>query len=122
MTAGAERRENPRFACDVEVTLTRNDGSQLAARTVDISFSGICVVGEEQVKAASRVDFALKLVWQGGETDSLLLPGQIVWCTPTEGTFQIGARFVKDAMDDGAWRQLDVFLQFLAGELQLPGS
>ena len=119
---GAERRENPRFACDVDVVMERQDGSSCHARTVDISFSGICVLAEEGFRSGSRVNFGLKLVWQGGETDTLVLPGQVVWSTPTRGSHQVGARFLADDMNDRVWQQLDVFLQFLAGELKLPDA
>jgi hypothetical protein len=34
----------------------------------------------------------------------------------------VGARFLADDMTDRVWQQLDVFLQFLAGELKLPDA
>ncbi len=120
MTSGAERRRNPRFACDVDAHVELNDGSRIDARAVDISFTGICLLAEGPVKPGTRVNFALKLVWKGGETDTLGLPGQVMWSAPTRGSHQVGGRFTKDAMGDETWQQLDVFLKFLAGELRLP--
>lgn len=116
--SGSERRASPRFACDVEAQIELPDGSRVEARTVDISFSGICLHAESQVPARAQVNFHLKLIFQWAESDTMSIPGLTVWCTPVEGQFQIGARFDKH-MDSASWTRLDVLLQFLSGDLEL---
>jgi hypothetical protein len=116
--AGSERRASPRFACDVEARIELPDGSHVDARTIDISFSGICLHAESPVPARMNVDFHLKLIFKWAESDTMTVPGITVWCTPVEGLHQIGARF-DNQMDSASWARLDVLLQFLSGDLEL---
>ena len=120
VTTSVERRENPRFSCDVEAEVRLEDGRRLPARTQDISFSGICVVAGEKVPPKTRAIFALRLVMDWAETEPLELPGVVVWCTRTRDGHQVGARFDPQAMGDDAWQRLDVFLRFLMGDLSMP--
>jgi len=120
VTTSVERRENPRFSCDVEAEVRLEDGRRLPARTQDISFSGICVVTGEKVPQKTRATFALRLVMDWAETEPLELPGVVVWCTRTRDGHQVGARFDPQAMGDDAWQRLDVFLRFLMGDLSMP--
>ena len=94
----------------------------LDARTVDISFAGICVTTVAAVQPGKDVDFSLKLLLEGVNADSLQVPGHVVWCTPTEGQFQIGAAFREDELSDSARSGLDVLLRFLSGELEVPSA
>ena len=94
----------------------------LDARTVDISYAGICVTTAASVQPGKTVDFSLKLLLEGVEADSLTVPGKIVWCTPTEGQFQIGAAFSDNELSPGARNGLDVLLRFLSGELEVPNA
>lgn len=92
----------------------------LDTRTVDISFAGICVTAAAAVQPGKSVDFGLKLILEGVNLDSLSVPGRVVWCTPTEGQFQIGACFREDEMREGSRKGLQVLLKFLSGELEVP--
>ena len=95
-------------------------GMMLDARTIDISYAGICVHTAAAVQSGSKVDFSLKLILEGMEADSLVIPGQVIWCTPTEGQFQVGAGFREGDMADSSRNGLDVLLKFLSGELEVP--
>ncbi len=113
-----DRRDARRFACDIEARVELGGGHSFPARTVDVSYSGICVVAEESVPFGAQVTFHVRLVFEQAESDSLAIPGKIVWSTPIEGQHQLGGRFDKN-MDSRSWARLDVLLQFLSGELDL---
>jgi Tfp pilus assembly protein PilZ len=115
-----DRRTNPRFVCDLDARVVVADRSEpLAGRAVDLSFSGVCVDLTEPIAVGTKAVFHLQLVVPEGLTEELPVPGTVVWSTPTRGLMQIGARFHTD-MDDAIWRQLEVLLRILSGELQLP--
>ncbi len=113
-----ERRHNPRFACDLEVALERPKHDPVVGQAVDISYSGLCLHATTPVPVGQLAMFHLRLILEWAESETLVLPGRTVWCTTARGGFQIGARFNK-AMDDECWSRLDVFLQFLSGDLEL---
>jgi hypothetical protein len=115
-----ERRSHPRFACDIEAFVELPDGDKVPARTVDLSFSGICLVAAEHIKPRTPVNFHLRLIFQWAESEGMSIPGEVVWSTEVEGEAQIGARFDKN-MSSVSWTRLDVLLQFLAGEIAQPG-
>jgi Tfp pilus assembly protein PilZ len=94
----------------------------LDARTVDISFAGICVTTAAAVQPGKNVLLSLKLLLEGVNADSLDVPGRVVWCTPTEGQFQIGAAFREAEFSNPARSGLDVLLRFLSGELEVPSA
>lgn len=114
-----ERRAHPRFAYDVEAAVLATGVEPIAARTVDISFSGVCLTTETRVEQGSWVQVELRLIVPGGTSDTLSLPAKIVWCTPTGGEMQVGAKFAPD-MSAVLLARLDVLLQFLSGELDVP--
>lgn len=93
-------------------------GTKITGRTVDLSYSGICVLAEETVPTGELVQFDLRLVLPGAESDTLSVRGTVVWSTPCRGKFQVGARFQRDMTDDQL-RKLDVVLRALSGELDL---
>jgi hypothetical protein len=92
------------------------DGREYEGLAVDISFSGICIHTDELVPPRSVAEFQVWAVLPERETKQITMPGRIVWCTPLEGSIQIGATFDRN-MDNRAWARLDVLLQFLAGNL-----
>jgi Tfp pilus assembly protein PilZ len=116
----SERRAHPRFACDLEAHIATPGGMMLDARTIDISWAGICVTTAAAVQPGNNVDLSLKLILDGMEADSLVIPGKVIWCTPTEGQFQVGAGFREAEMADASRNGLDVLLKFLSGELEVP--
>lgn len=93
------------------------DGREIEGQAADISVSGICVHTHEEVPLRTLVEFQVWAVLPERETAEIVMPGQIVWCTPVEGVIQLGASFDRN-MDNRAWARLDVLLQFLAGSLQ----
>lgn len=111
-----ERRAHERFAVDLRARMVLPDGHVVAAQTIDISFSGICVHAHERVEPRTRIRFHVSVVLPERETAELVLPGRVVWATPVEGVQQLGAAFDRD-MDNYAWARLDLLLQYLAGEL-----
>jgi hypothetical protein len=114
----AERRENPRFACDLAVTIEADGQASSAGRAADISFSGLCMTGESGISPGTQVMMRVSLVLDKAHSDSLPLRGTVVWCTPLRAGFQLGARFDPD-MDDATWTKLDVLIRFLTGELEV---
>lgn len=115
---GSERREHPRFACDVECWLGLEGGRRVEARSIDVSFAGIALVTDEMVKPGTAVDVSLQLKFEWAHSDELVLPATVVWSTPTQGRVQVGARFDPD-MESITWTKLDVLLQALSGDLDL---
>lgn len=101
-----------------EVSVLGDDDRRFEGRTQDISLSGICLYAEESVPAGKPVVFRLKLILDGAHSDAIELSGRVVWCTQTEGQYQLGAAFDRD-LDSVTWTRLDVLLQFLSGELEL---
>lgn len=118
MVPPAERRENPRFACDLEVTVEADGQSSTAGRAADISFSGLCLTAGSGISPGTQVILRVSLVLDRAHSDSLPLRGTVVWCTPLGDRFQLGARFDPD-MDDSTWTKLDILIRFLTGELDL---
>ena len=108
-----ERRAHQRFACDLRARVITSDGHAVEGNAVDISFSGICVHADEPLDPRTLVQFRIWAVLSDRETEEIIVPGKIVWSTPVEGTFQLGAAFDRD-MDNRSWTRLDVFLQMLA--------
>jgi hypothetical protein len=87
-------RRYPRFHVDVQANVRTLDGRKLAARTRDLSRSGICLVTPEDL--ASGAKLSIELVLLLGPTSSsepLPLRARVVWCTAIGGAYQIGAMF-----------------------------
>ncbi len=114
-----ERRAHPRFAYDVEAALLVTGRDPIPARTVDVSFSGICLTTTTAVPRGTWLQIELRLVVPNGTSDTLSVPAKIVWSTPTGGEVQVGAMFAPD-MSAVLMARLDVLLQFLSGELDVP--
>jgi hypothetical protein len=113
-----ERREHPRFACEVDAWIALPEGRRLESRSIDLSFAGVCLLADEGVKPGTTIDVALQLRFEWARSDELVLTATVVWSTPTRGRFQIGARFDPD-MESLTWTKLDVLLQALSGDLDL---
>ena len=116
----SERRVDARFSCDLAATIGTSDGQRFEARAADLSFSGICMHGPQPVPTGTDLTLELRLQMAGGESDRLVLPARLVWCTPTrDGQFQLGARFASD-LSEANWQTLDLLVRVLAGEIELP--
>ena len=114
-------RRHPRFHVDVQANVRTVDGRKLAARTRDLSRSGICLIATEDL--GSGVNLGIELVLLLGPTSSsepLLLRARVVWCTAIGGAYQIGAMFDGISAKEAAF--LDMFLRYLDGTILPAGA
>jgi c-di-GMP-binding flagellar brake protein YcgR len=99
-----ERREDPRFACDLGAEIVIDDGAPATRRVVDISRGGISMVGGEPVAIGTYLTIKLQASSDQG-TEALDIGATIVWCTQTkDGTYQLGAKFDEAKGRDSARR------------------
>jgi PilZ domain len=111
----ASRRLHPRFNVDVKVAVT-SDSANVAARTRDISRSGLCLVSTQPLARDKEIGIELVLTFgEGGLSEPLHILGRVVWCTALFGHFQIGIMFIKIDRDQS--RNLTMFIGFLDGSL-----
>lgn len=122
MSVDSDRRANPRFACDLEAMVETPGSMMLDGRTVDISISGIAVTTAAAVSPGSDVVLHLRLLLESGSSDPLPVPARVVWSTPTEGQYQLGAYFKEEELAPASRSGLEVLLRFLSGELELPNQ
>ncbi len=116
----SERRAHPRFACDLEAMIETEGSMMLDGRTVDISATGIAVTAAAHVRPGNDVILHLRLLLEGVTSDPLPIPARIVWSTPTQGQYQLGAYFRDGEFAPASRKGLEVLLRFLSGELELP--
>jgi hypothetical protein len=111
----SKRRRHPRFAVDVQASVSLAS-RQLSARTRDVSRAGLCLVSLEAIPRGSEIAIELVLTFgEDGMSEPLHVLGEVVWCTPLFGAFQIGVKFVK--VDEEQSRYLNMFIGFLDGSL-----
>jgi hypothetical protein len=112
------RREQRR---SVEVSATVSIGGLgVAARTRDISRSGICLVTETEIPRDTELMIELVLsLGADAFSEPLLVAGRSIWCTPMFGKYQIGVVFID--VNTERHRFLDLFMRFLDGELNPVG-
>ena len=65
-----------------------------------------------------RVQVHLRLVLEWGASEAIIVPGQVVWLTDTEGSQQIGVAFSVLAPD--LRQRLSVLNRVLSGQISLP--
>jgi PilZ domain len=120
MTQSSEPRRHPRYAVDVDATLTLSDGRRLKMRTRDLSRNGVCLIAGESVApgAAMSVDLVLSF-GNNAFSEPLVLSARVVWCTQIADAFQLGAMF--DEVTDEQDGFLDMFLHFLDGTITPSG-
>jgi hypothetical protein len=115
-----ETRRHRRFTVDVAATVHASDGSRLAARTRDLSRSGICLITASPLKGGESLTIELVLAFgDNAFSEPLRLVSHVVWCTPISQAFQVGAMF--DGLDDEQDGFLEMFLHFLDGTLAPKG-
>ncbi|MEE9382151.1 MAG: PilZ domain-containing protein [Nannocystaceae bacterium] len=110
-----DRRGAPRFACGIDTQLALAGALIESVQTVDLSFSGICVLTPDWVPVRSKVQFRLRVRLAQGCSDGLALTGETVWCTSVPRGYQVGSSFDSD-MASVAWRRLDIVLRMVRGE------
>jgi hypothetical protein len=114
-----DARREKRKAIDVNATVSV-DGRVVAARTRDMSRSGLCLISETEIPR--NTDLAIRLVLSLGEhsmSEPLLVSGRSAWCTALFGKYQVGVMFVNVDADQG--RFLDLFMRFIDGEVRPAG-
>jgi len=111
-----ESRKHKRFSVDVDATVRTENGTQVSARTRDVSQTGICLIGDQSVSAGENLIVDLVLAFANDSySEPLRLSARVVWCTPIGGHFQIGAMF--DEVSEEKDTFLEMLLQFLDGTL-----
>ncbi len=106
------RRVHERFGVEIDSTVTSAAGI-FRAITRDVSRGGACFEVKEPMAVGSSFDISLSLVLGANSySEPLKLAGKVVWCTPTELGFQIGAAFGPMGADTKEF--LRMFLNFLA--------
>jgi hypothetical protein len=115
-----DTRRHPRFNVDVEAVIEIQGGPRLAARTRDLSRSGICIITATRLKAAQPLVVELVLAFgDNAFSEPLHLEAHVVWCTAIAGQFQVGAMF--DRLTPERHEFLDMFLHYLDGTLAPSG-
>jgi hypothetical protein len=115
-----DTRRHPRFNVDVEALVEIQGGPRLAARTRDLSRSGICIITTTRLRAAQPLSVELVLAFgDNAFSEPLRLEAHVVWCTPIAGQYQVGAMF--DRLTREHHEFLDMFLHFLDGTLAPTG-
>lgn len=113
MAVARDARQFPRYPVDLKVTVSSKE-RQLAARTRDISRSGVCLVAPQPIPLQTRIEIRMVLTFAaGGHSEPLVLPGRVVWCTALFGSYQIGVMFSD--LDRERARQLQILVAILEG-------
>ena len=103
-----------RFACDLDVELETSRG-RIVGRGRDMSDSAVCLTTNTPVEPGTQVQVHLRLVLEWGASEAIIVPGQVVWLTDTEGSQQIGVAFSVLATDPARIAaDLDSLLRMLA--------
>ena len=111
----ASRRLHPRFHVDLKVAVSC-DAERVAARTRDISRSGLCLVSTQALARDKEIAIELVLTFgEGGLSEPLHILGRVMWCTAMFGHYQIGVMFVR--VDRDQTRNLTMFIGFLDGSI-----
>ena len=106
-----------RFACDLAVELETSRG-RIVGRRRDMSDSAVCLTTNTPVEPGTQVQVHLRLVLEWGASEAIIVPGQVVWLTDTEGSQQIGVAFSVLAPD--LRQRLSVLNRVLSGQISLP--
>ncbi len=108
-------RRHVRFAVDIEAKVLTALGAQ-RARTRDLSRGGLCFVLPIPLKIGMKFTIEMALVFaENTFSEPLNVSGKIIWCTPVDDGYQLGAAFVS--LDDQTKQYLEMFLNFLANGL-----
>jgi len=115
LSSRPDGRQHPRFAVTLDAQVQIGNQT-LPAQTKDMSRSGICVVCNGQSAPGSTIRLFLALsLGAGAFSENLELTARVIWCTPVDRRFQLGAVFSNlDAEKRGF---LEMFLRFLQQEI-----
>jgi PilZ domain-containing protein len=111
MTTGADKRQHPRYAIELDCEITVGD-VVVVGRTHDISKGGFSMLARSPVPVHAPGQVKLALVFSENEfSEHLTLPATPMWCTPIKNAYQIGVKFVM--LDPQNRGYLDLFIKFL---------
>lgn len=114
-------RVHPRFALDAVVELATKAGALLGGRTCNVSRGGLCVELAGAIDPGDEVEIRIALRFHDdGQSEPLLLPARVVWCTPLGDGYQIGSQFRTLSLHQSA--DLDLFLGFIDASPRPPGE
>jgi len=115
-----EARRHRRFHVEIDAKVTTGKGERLAARTRDLSRSGICLITGDGLAGGDTLMIELALSFgKNAFSEPLRLQSHVVWCTQIGQSFQVGAMF--DGLTDEQDGFLEMFLHFLDGTLAPKG-
>jgi hypothetical protein len=104
-------REYPRYAHEAAVTF-RWAGKSCEGRTQNVSRGGLCANLAVALPMGSDVEVSIKLVFDDAlESEALVLPARVAWCTTVDDAHQIGIAF--RALDRTRVEYLNLFLRYL---------
>jgi hypothetical protein len=114
-------RRFPRVHVDVQANIRTADGRKLAARTRDLSRSGMCIISTSALASGEQLRIELVLLLgPSSSSEPLVLDARVVWCTSISDAFQIGAKFDGLSRKDAAF--LDMFMRYLDGSILPAGA
>lgn len=108
-----DRRRAPRIRehCSVAFRAIREgmaDAKTTAARTLNLSASGLCLVAPGRLERDQHLALELSLE---GRNDPVVAVGRVVWCDEDEGTYRVGVCFTW--MRDEDRRALEVISDYV---------
>ncbi len=93
---GAERRRATRWAKSVDVScaIVGSDVAPVAAKSQDLSVSGMLIVSRDELSPGCRVEVAIASKETGSRIN---LPGVVRWCRPSVkgDAYQVGVEFTE---------------------------
>ena len=104
-------REHVRYAHEAAVRFVVA-GRPHTGRTRNVSRGGVCATLAEPL--ATGVEIALELVLvfdHETQSDALVLPARVVWCTPIDDAYQVGLAFKP--LDQKRADLMALFLRYL---------
>ena len=102
-----EQRQEQRKVFKTKAMLTAG-GARLAARTLDICSSGMCVTVAEPMKPGTPADVAFDL-FHDGKITPIQARAKVSYCILSSGDFKVGMQFVN--LDLSAMTTLAKFLR-----------
>lgn len=114
---GAHAAVRDRFVYDLDVEFDTGR-KRVFGRGLDLSDQALSVRADASIDPGTTVQVQLRLVLEWGTSETLGLTGLVIWCTETEGAWQVGVQLVEVGND--VRQRIAVLLRVLTGTLALP--
>lgn len=103
----AEGRRFIRHPTDVPIEYSVQDagGARHRRRMKNVSHGGLCFIADHDVPPGAMIDLSLPV-----DVAAFRAEGEVAWCRPVDGHFEIGIRF-KDEASDFAVRMVEQICQ-----------